>query len=294
MHFTRVKGILSPGNGMNLFRGCQHGCIYCDSRSRCYQINHDFEDIEVKENAIELLEKALIHKRKKCMIATGAMTDPYIPLEMALEYTKKALLLIEKHGFGLSIQTKSDRILRDIDILDSINKKAKCVVSITLTSYKDSLSRILEPNVSVTSERIKVLHQLKARGIPSVVWLSPLLPFINDTKENIQALLNACKAAGVYGVVFFGAGLTLREGNREYFYEKLDKHFPGLKQEYISRYANAYEILSPDNERLCKIFHDNCERFGIVHDNDALFSYFHEFPEKQFATQLSMWDDLTL
>ena len=134
MHFSKVKGILSPGNGMNLFRGCQHGCIYCDSRSRCYQMKHDFEDIEVKENAIELLEKALSGKRKKCMIATGAMTDPYIPLEMALEHTKKALLLIEKHGFGLSIQTKSDRILRDIDILDSINKKAKCVVSITLTT----------------------------------------------------------------------------------------------------------------------------------------------------------------
>ena len=294
MHFTKAKGILSPGNGMNLFRGCQHGCIYCDSRSRCYQMKHDFEDIEVKENAIELLEKTLSGKRKKCMIATGAMTDPYIPLESALEHTKKALLLIEKHGFGLSIQTKSDRILRDIDLLDSINNKAKCVVSITLTTYNDRLCRILEPNVCVTSERIKALHKLKERGIPTVVWLSPLLPFINDTKENIQAILNACKAAGVYGVVFFGAGLTLREGNREYFYEKLDEYFPGLKEKYVSRYGDTYEILSPDNDRLSEIFHYNCERFGIVHDNDQLFSYFHEFPEKHTAMQLSMWDDLTL
>ena len=292
MHYTKVKGILSPGNGMNLYRGCSHGCIYCDSRSRCYQINHDFEDIEVKENALELLEKALISKRKKCMIATGAMTDPYIPLELTLEYTKKALLLIEKHGFGLSIQTKSDRILRDIDILDSINQKAKCVVSVTLTTFDDQLSRILEPNVSVTSERIKILHALKARGIPAVVWLSPLLPFINDTDKNILSILEASRDAGVYGVVFFGAGLTLREGNREYFYEQLDCHFPGLKKEYVQRYGFSYEVNSPDNDRLSRIFHETCEKSGLVHDNDRLFAYFHEFPDKNEHIQLSMWDNL--
>ncbi len=292
MHYTKVKGILSPGNGMNLYRGCSHGCIYCDSRSRCYQINHDFEDIEVKENALELLEKALISKRKKCMIATGAMTDPYIPLELTLEYTKKALLLIEKHGFGLSIQTKSDRILRDIDILDSINQKAKCVVSVTLTTFDDQLSRILEPNVSVTSERIKILHALKARGIPAVVWLSPLLPFINDNDKNILSILEASRDAGVYGVVFFGAGLTLREGNREYFYEQLDRHFPGLKKEYVQRYGFSYEVNSPDNDRLSRIFHETCEKSGLVHDNDRLFAYFHEFPDKNEHIQLSMWDNL--
>ncbi len=291
MHLVKVKGILSPGNGMNLYRGCSHGCIYCDSRSRCYQINHDFEDIEVKENAIELLEKALTGKRKKCMISTGAMTDPYIPLEMTLKHTQKALLLIEKHGFGLSIQTKSDRILRDIDILDSINKKAKCVVSITLTTSDDNLCRILEPNVCVTSDRIKVLHALKERCIPTVVWLSPLLPFINDTEENIRRILDACIRENVYGVVFFGAGLTLREGNREYFYEKLDEHFPGLKKEYAKRYGFQYEVPSPDNDRLSRIFHDICEKNGLVHDIDRLFAYFHEFPERMENTQISMWDN---
>ena len=293
MHFVKAKGILSPGNGMNLYRGCSHGCIYCDSRSRCYQINHDFEDIEVKENAIELLEKALSGKRRKCMIATGAMTDPYIPLEMTLEHTRKALRLIERYGFGLSVQTKSDRILRDIDILDSINRKAKCVVSITLTTYDDDLCRILEPNVCLTSDRIRVLHALRERGIPSVVWLSPLLPFINDTEENIRSILDACICANVYGVIFFGAGLTLREGNREYFYEKLDEHFPGLKKEYARRYGFQYEIPSPDNAHLCRIFHDTCEKGGLVHDNDRLFAYFHEFPEKNESTQISMWDNLT-
>ncbi|MBQ1256576.1 MAG: radical SAM protein [Clostridia bacterium] len=292
MHFVKAKSILSSGNGMNLYRGCSHGCIYCDSRSRCYQINHDFEDIEVKENAIELLEKALTGKRRKCMISTGSMTDPYIPLETTLEHTKKALLLIEKHGFGVSIQTKSDRILRDIDILDSINRKAKCVVSITLTTSDDDLCRILEPNVCVTSERIRVLNTLRERGIPAVVWLSPLLPFINDTEENIRAILDACIREKVYGVVFFGAGLTLREGNREYFYEKLDQHFPGLKKEYARRYGLQYEVPSPDNARLSRIFHEICEKNGLVHDNDRLFAYFHEFPEERKNTQISMWDNL--
>ena len=292
MHFSKAKGILSPGNGMNLYRGCSHGCIYCDSRSRCYQMHNDFEDIEVKENAIELLEKALLRKRQKCMIATGAMTDPYIPLEMTIEHTKKALLLIEKHGFGLSIQTKSNRILRDIDLLDAINRKTKCVVSITVTTFDDRLCRILEPNVCATSDRINVLHALHERNIPTVVWLSPILPFINDTKENIESILCACRDAGVYGVIFFGAGLTLREGNREYFYEKLDESFPGLKKEYARRYGYLYEVLSPDNDRLSRFFHETCERFGLIHDNDRLFSYFHEFPEKSSARQISIWDDL--
>lgn len=293
MHYAKAKGILSPANGMNLYRGCSHGCIYCDSRSRCYQIQHDFEDIEVKENAIELLEKALKGKRKKCMIATGAMTDPYIPLEKSLEYTKKALLLIEKHGFGVSVQTKSDLILRDIDILDSINRKSKCVVSITITTYDDSLCRILEPGVCPSSSRFNVLHALKARSIPAVVWLSPLLPFINDTKENIQAILRQLRDAGVYGVVFFGAGLTLREGNREYFYTKLDEFFPSLKREYAKRYGYCYEVLSPDNSALSRLFHETCESYGLVHSNDRLFSYFHEFPERGSEAQISMWDSLT-
>lgn len=226
MHFTKVKGILSPGNGMNLYRGCSHGCIYCDSRSRCYQINHDFEDIEVKENAVELLEKALIGKRKKCMIATGSMTDPYIPLELTLEHTKKALLLIEKHGFGLSIQTKSDRILRDINILESIHQKSKCVVSITLTTFDDKLCKILEPNVCVTSDRIRVLHALKERGIPAVVWLSPILPFINDTEENILAILDACAQANVYGVIFFGAGAYASGRQPRVFLSEARRAFP--------------------------------------------------------------------
>ena len=141
MHYVQAKGILSARNGMNLYRGCSHGCIYCDSRSKCYQINHPFEDIEVKVNALELLESALKKKRQKCMIGTGSMTDPYIPLELELKYVRRALELIDKYGFGVTLQTKSDRVLRDMDLLEKINRKTKCVVQMTLTNVDDELSK---------------------------------------------------------------------------------------------------------------------------------------------------------
>ena len=206
MHFVDAKGILSAQNGMNLYRGCTHGCIYCDSRSRCYQINHAFEDIEVKQNAPQLLEKALRSKRKKCMIGTGAMCDPYMHCEEELRLTGKCLELIDRYGFGLAIQTKSDRILRDLALLKSINAKAKCVVQMTLTTYDEELCRILEPDVCTTKRRFEVLQIMKENGIPTVVWLSPILPFINDTRENLEGILDYCIQARVFGVLLWGAG----------------------------------------------------------------------------------------
>ena len=229
MHYVTAKSILSASNGMNLYRGCTHGCIYCDSRSRCYHMNHVFEDIEVKENALELLEDSLKRKRKKCMIGTGAMTDPYIPVEKELQYVRKSLLLAEKYGFGFTLITKSAQVLRDLDILKRINEKTKCVVQMTLTTYDETLCRKLEPNVSTTRERFEALKILQQEGIPTVVWLCPILPFINDTEENLVGILNYCAEAKVYGIVNFGMGMTLREGNREYFYRRLDRLFPGLK-----------------------------------------------------------------
>ena len=231
MHFVNAKGILTKNSGfagMNIYRGCSHGCIYCDSRSKCYHFTHPFEDIEVKENAPELLEKALKSKRKKCMIGTGAMSDPYMHCEEELRLTRRCLEIIHQSGFGAAIQTKSDRILQDLDLLEKINKRAKCVVQITLTTYDDQLCKIIEPNVCNTKRRIQVLKKLQERGIPTIVWLCPILPFINDTKENITSILNECAEAGVKGIINFGMGLTLREGDREYYYAALDKHFPGL------------------------------------------------------------------
>ena len=227
MHYVHAKTLLSAQNGMNLYRGCTHGCIYCDSRSVCYHMEHAFEDIEVKQNAMVLLEDALRRKRKKCMIGTGSMSDSYLPLEMELGYTRRALQLIYDYGFGVAIQTKSDRILRDLELLQKINDRAKAVVQITLTTWDDRLCRILEPNVCPTSARLEALRQFQQAGVPTVVWLCPLLPFLNDTAENLLGILQGCAETGVKGIVYFGAGMTLREGSREYFYAQLNRHFPG-------------------------------------------------------------------
>ena len=289
MHYAEVKGILSSDNGMNLYRGCSHGCIYCDSRSKCYNMNHDFEDIEVKSNALELLENALRRKRKRCMIGTGAMTDPYIPLEQRLQHTRKALLLIEKYGFGVALQTKSSRVLRDLDVLKRINEKTKAVVQITLTTADDTLCKIIEPNVSTTSERFEALKTLRDAGIPTVVWLCPILPYINDTQENIRAILDMCVEAKVRGVLCFGMGVTMREGNREYFYRQLDRHFPNIKQRYIREFGNNYVVNSPKNNELMKLYHRTCSDNGIMHSADEIFEYLHRFEEKNAPQQLSLW-----
>ncbi|NLA59760.1 MAG: radical SAM protein [Firmicutes bacterium] len=289
MHFKEAKSILSPQNGMNIFRGCTHGCIYCDSRSKCYGMDHDFEDVEVKINAPELLERALSRKRKKCMIGTGAMSDPYIPIENQLNLTGKCLEIIAEYGFGLAIQTKSTRILRDLDLLKRINDAAKCVVQMTLTTYDESLCKILEPNVSTTRERFEARKVFRDNGIPTVVWLSPILPFINDTEENVRGLLSYCVEARVRGIVCFNMGLTLREGNREHFYQKLDEHFPGLKEKYHRTYGYSYIVLSPDNDRLMRIFLSECEKHGILHNVEEIFRYMRTFETGREAEQLSLF-----
>ena len=290
MHYKKVKGILSSSNGMNLYRGCTHGCIYCDSRSYCYHMEHDFEDIEIKENAIELLEQTLKRKRSKCMLSTGSMTDPYIPLENEIGHMRKALSLAYKYGFGFTFITKSNRVLRDLDLLKAINDKTKCVVQMTLTTYDEDLCQMIEPNVSTTRERVEVLKRLRDAGIPTVVWLCPILPFINDTKENIMSILNDCIEAKVYGVICFGMGLTLREGNREYFYNQLDHLFPHMKEKYIRTYGNQYQLYSLKNHQLMEVFHQMCEEHGIIHDNKQIFEYLKKFEDKTKNVQLSLFD----
>lgn len=279
MHFVEAKGILSASNGMNIYRGCTHGCIYCDSRSKCYGFTHQFEDIEVKKNAPELLERALKSKRKRCMIGTGSMCDPYMHIEDKLKLTRQCLEIIDKYEFGLAIQTKSTMILRDLDLLKSINKKSKCVVQMTLTTYDEDLCRILEPNVSTTKERFEALKVFRDNDIPTVVWLTPILPFINDTEENIKGILSYCVEAKVKGIILFGMGLTLRDGDREYYYEALKKNFPGMMEKYIQTYGNAYEIPSPDNNELMKILVGICKENNIICNAEECFEYLREFPD---------------
>ena len=289
MHFVDAKGILSSKNGMNIYRGCTHGCIYCDSRSKCYNFKYDFEDIEVKQNAPILLEKALRSKRKKCMIGTGSMCDPYMQCEEKLGITRKCLELINKYGFGLAIQTKSDLILRDLDLIKSINDKTKCVVQMTLTTFDEQLCSKLEPNVSTTKRRFEVLEICRENNIPTVVWISPILPFINDTLENIKGILSYCIKAKVQGIISFGMGLTLREGNREYFYKKLDDDFTGVRLKYQQKYGYAYEIISENNNELNKYLIDTCKNNGIMYKPEDVFTYLHSFSEKNNFEQMTLF-----
>ena len=280
MFYKKYKSIVSPNNGMNIYRGCAHGCIYCDSRSTCYQIDHTFEDIEVKEDAPKQLEDELRKKRKKAMIGTGSMSDPYNHIERDIEYTRKCLEVIYKYHFGISILTKSDLILRDIDLIDKINNDSKAVVQITLTTADDELCKRIEPNVAPTSKRVEVLKECKRRNIPTVVWLCPFLPFINDNKKNIEELMKICIENNVKGIIYFGIGLTLREGNREYFYKCLDKEFPGIKEKYIKYYGNNYIVNSFNNTELSSYIIDTCKKHHIMCDNDEVFAYLKEYPSK--------------
>lgn len=288
MHKVNVKGILSAKNGMNIYRGCLHGCIYCDSRSLCYQMKHKFEDVEVKANAVGLLENTLRRKRNKCMIGTGAMSDPYMPIEEKLGNMRKCLEEIERYGFGVTMITKSTKVLRDLDLLKKINEKSKCVVQMTLTTYDEYLCRIVEPNVETTYERFRALEILHDNGIPTVVWLCPILPFINDTEENIRGILDYCVRAKVKGIINFDMGVTLRDGNREYFYKKLDEHFPGLKEKYIRMYGNSYQLSSPNSRQLNMIYKSECIKNGIMCDVNECFEYLNEYEDKYGGEQISL------
>ena len=288
MHEVNVKGILSAKNGMNIYRGCLHGCIYCDSRTLCYQMNHKFEDIEVKANAVGLLENTLRRKRNKCMIGTGAMSDPYMPIEEKLGNMRKCLEVIERYGFGVTMITKSTKVLRDLDLLKKINEKSKCIVQMTLTTYDEDLCRIVEPNVETTYERFRALEILRDNGIPTVVWLCPILPFINDTEENIRGILDYCVRAKVKGIINFDMGVTLRDGNREYFYKKLDEHFPGLKEKYIRMYGNSYQLSSPNSRQLNMIYKSECIKNGIMCDVNECFEYLNKYEDKYGGEQISL------
>jgi len=284
MHYIQAKSLLSSKNGINIYRGCTHGCIYCDSRSLCYQMPHDFSDVAVKENAVELLDDALSRKRRKGMIGFGSMSDPYIPAERELQLTRRCLEVISRRSFGVSLITKSDLVLRDIDLLQEINRKRKAVVSVTLTTADDALCKIIEPHVCATSRRAEVLTELQDAGIPTVVWLCPILPYINDTVENLEGILNICREAGVSRILCFGFGMTLREGCREYYYQKLDEYFPGLSLRYVREFGQTYSVQSPNAEKLDAVFSAFCKREGVERDITKIFSYLSEMESDKQTT----------
>jgi DNA repair photolyase len=246
---------------MNIYRGCCHGCIYCDSRSDCYQID-DFDVVRAKENAINLLSENLRQKKLKGVIGTGAMSDPYNPFEKREALTRQALEKINAHGFGIAIATKSDLISRDIDLLAAIQRQSPVIVKITITSADDRLSQIIEPYAPLSSERFAAIRKLSDSGIYSGILLMPILPFINDTRENIIAIVHQAYKAGAQ-FIYPAFGVTLRDHQRLYFYDQLDAHFPGVKDHYIRNFGNRYSCSSPRAKNLWDTFSRECDRLGI-------------------------------
>lgn len=282
MEFIAAKTILTKvknGNewygidyNMNLYKGCSHGCIYCDSRSNCYHIDN-FDIVRGKENALCILEQELYKKRKKGVIGIGAMSDTYNPLEKKYEQTRNALKLISKYEFGVSIDTKSDLILRDLDLLKEINEKNNVIVKFTITTADDKLSKIIEPNVCVSSKRLQAIKKLSDDGIFVGIMMNPVLPFITDNEENIKQLV---KLAYENGAKFIHSymGMTLRENQRDYYFDKLDEYFIGFKERYIQYYGNRYNCIVPNYKKLYNVFVDECTRYGILYDmQDIINAY---------------------
>lgn len=263
---------------MNLYRGCCHRCIYCDSRSSCYKIT-DFDRVKVKKDALLILRKELKSKRHKGVIQLGAMSDSYNPFEQEYEITRNALALIAHYGFGLSLETKSNLIVRDIDYLQRIHQNADMILKLTITAYDDALSQKIEPGVCVSSERFKALKALSAQGFFTGVVLSPILPFLTDTDENIKAIIHAAYENGASFVYTIG-GVTLRENQRDYYYEQLDRLFPGLRNKYQNSYGNRYLCMSKNRE-LIKVFQAECEKYGLLYRmRDIIRAYKKEQPQQ--------------
>jgi len=262
--FPDESGWFGASYNMNIYKGCSHGCIYCDSRSECYQIQN-FDTEKPKQNALAVIDADLRSKRKSGIIVTGAMSDPYNPLEKELELTRGALKLIAKQGFGIALLTKSDLVLRDIDLLKEVQKHAPAIVNITITCADDDLCGKIERDVCVSSARFNALKRLSDAGIPCGVLLMPILPFINDTEENISAIVRKTAETGARWIsVYPGFGVTLRQNQREHFFARLDEFFPEVSKLYAKTFGNSYSCQSPDNERLWQVFKAECKQHGLL------------------------------
>ena len=287
MEFIKAKTILTKvknGNewygvdyNMNLYRGCSHGCIYCDSRSDCYHIEN-FDIVKGKENMLHILENELSKKRLKGIVGIGAMSDTYNPIEIKYKQTRGALQLISKYSFGVSIDTKSNLILRDIDLLKEINSKNNVIIKFTITTPDDKLSKIIEPNVCVSSKRLEAIKTLNDNGIFAGIMMNPVLPFITDKEEDIKKLVRIASRNGAKFIHTY-MGMTLRENQRAYYFDKLDEHFPGLKDKYIKNYGDKYNCLVPNYRQLYKVFTDECNKYGILYKMDEIIKAYKKESE---------------
>lgn len=261
---------------MNLYRGCQHGCIYCDTRSDCYRVG-DISDISVKENAVELLRWELASKKTKGTIGTGSMNDPYMPIEKELQHTRQALQAIKDFKFPVHVITKSDLVVRDADILQDISK-TYAAVSFTITTVDDRLAKRIEPNAPSSTERFKAMEELVKKGIYTGVTLMPVLPFINDMSWNVEAIVRAAKDHGAsYVIPMFG--MTLRKGSRDYYYKALDAGFPGVRKQYEDLYGDSYECYSLGHRGLNYIFRNLIQKLGMTSEME----FYHTVEHKQLS-----------
>lgn len=293
MEFIKAKTILSKVKygdswygvdyNMNLYRGCPHGCIYCDSRSNCYHIDN-FDVPKLKENALLILENELSKKRDHGVVGIGSMSDTYNPLELKYEQTRKALKLLSKYNFGVSIDTKSDLILRDLDLLKEINSKNNVIIKFTITTPNDDLSKIIEPNVCISSKRFEAIKELSDNGIFTGIMMNPVLPFITDNIEDIKLLVKKAYESGAKFIQTY-MGMTLRENQRDYYYEMLDKHFKGLREKYIKYYGERYNCAIPNYKELYKVFTNECDKYGILYNmKDIIKAYKKEIKDNKQMT----------
>ena len=270
---------------MNLYRGCCHGCIYCDSRSNCYNIV-EFDKVKIKKDCLTILENQLKTKRKSGVIQIGAMSDTYNPFEKKYEITRNALKLIDKYGFGVAIATKSDLILRDIDILKKINEHSPVIIKFTITTFDDDLSKIIEPNVCPSSDRFKAIKMLRDAGIYTGVLMMPMLPFITDTNENIKNIVNLASKNNA-NFIYPMFGVTLRSNQRFYYYEKLKENFPNLLYKYENLYKDKYVCNSPKYKSLQSYFKYMCSEVGMTYRmEDIIFQYKSRFENEQISFDL--------
>lgn len=270
---------------MNIYKGCSHGCIYCDSRSECYGLEN-FDRIRAKKDAIQIITNELRKKRKKGIIGTGAMSDPYNPFEKEMMLTRDALKEINNFNFGIAIATKSDLVLRDIDILKKIKSHSPTLIKITITTFDDELCKRIEPNVCVTSKRFKAIKELSNNGIFTGILLMPILPFINDNEENIVQIVRKAHECGAKFIFAYGMGLTLRGNQREYFYNSLIEKFPNknIVAKYKETFGNKYECASLNHKRLWYIFKNECEKLGILYKmEDIILAYKSNYGNDQIS-----------
>lgn len=295
MEYIDVKGIISNYSennswfglnyNMNIYKGCCHGCIYCDSRSECYGIKN-FDMVRAKKNSTDIIRKELKKKRKTGVIGTGAMSDPYNPFEKKLQLTREALNAVNEYGFGISIATKSNLITRDIDILKKIQEHSPVLIKITITAFDDDLCKKIEPNVCVSSKRFEAIKTLSESGIYTGILLMPILPFITDTEENIVNIVRRayeCKAKFIFA---YGMGMSLRSNQREYYYKKLIENFPekNLVSHYMNNYNNDYNCPSLNSKKLYKILKEECEKYGIKYRMKDIID---EYKDKYYNLQIS-------